>query len=247
MTQTLQGKTMLITGASSGFGEAIAIHSAAAGADIALVARREAEMQAIAGKVESLGRRALVCPADLADESQINNAVERTLATFGQVDVLVNNAGTNFRERSILDTASDQWARILAVNLTAAFLFTKLLLPGMIAREQGSIINIGSLAGVRISAMPGVGYTTSKLALEAVTRQTNLEANPHNVRACLLCPGDSNTPILDRRPAPPPYDKRGEMLQPEDIAETVIFLASLPPRVNIEHVVMTPTRDWKTL
>jgi NADP-dependent 3-hydroxy acid dehydrogenase YdfG len=154
MTEQLLDKTIFITGASSGFGRAIALACAQAGADVALLARREDALHALAGEVEGLGRRALVCPADLADEDQVRRAVAQALAAFGHVDVLVNNAGTNVKKRSLTECSPADWRHILEVNLTSAFVCTQLVLPGMIARQQGTIINIGSLAGVRMSTMP---------------------------------------------------------------------------------------------
>ncbi len=237
----LAGKTVLVTGASSGFGRAIALACAAAGANVALVARREAKLRDVAELAREAGVRTAICPADVADEAQIHAAIAQA-RTLGDIEVLVNNAGINVTERSIADTSSAQWRQLLDVNLTSAFLFTKAILPSMIAREQGVIINMASRAAVHPDLAGGVGYSSSKMGMDALTQVTNEEGNPHGVRACLFCPGSANTPIVDRRPSPPSAAERERLLQPEDIAAMVVFIASMPPRVTIEQVDMKPTR-----
>jgi NADP-dependent 3-hydroxy acid dehydrogenase YdfG len=240
--QRLAGKTILITGASSGFGRGIALACAAEGADLALVGRSEDRLNAVAALAQEQGSHVVVCMADIADETQVLAAVEKAKTALGRIDVLVNDAGMNVTQRSIKDTSSAQWRLLLDVNLTAAFLFTKAILPDMIARQEGTIINVASRAALHPHLAGGVGYSTSKQGMDALTQVTNEEANPHGVRACLLCPGVGNTPLLDRRPTPPPQEARVKMLQPEDVAAVAVLVAAMPPRVNIELVSMLPTR-----
>ncbi|UCH27735.1 MAG: SDR family oxidoreductase [Trueperaceae bacterium] len=240
--RSLDGKSVLVTGASSGLGQGIAIACAAAGANVALVARREERLREVASQIEAAGRRAVICPADVGNEAAVLAAVTRAREALGSIDVLVNNAGTNVKARSVSETSSDEWRKLLDVNLTSAFLFTKALLPEMMARESGTIINISSMAAVHPSLLAGVAYSASKLGMEALTEVTNEEANPHNVRACSICPGEVNTAILDLRPSPPPPEKRQVMLQSEDLAATVLLIASLPSRAHIEKVLIKPTR-----
>lgn len=239
----LENQHVLVTGASSGFGRAIALACAAEGASLSLVARREAALREVAALAEAEGVRAVVCVADVADEAQILAAVQQAQGALGPVDVLVNNAGTNVMPRTIQDTSSDQWRELLTVNLTSAFLFTKAVLPQMQARQQGTIINVSSRAALHPSLGAGAAYSTSKMGMDALTQITNQEANPHNIRACQICPGTGNTPIIDRRPKPPSAEERQIMLQPEDVAATVVFVAALPPHVNIELVALKPTRN----
>ena len=241
----LDGKTIIVTGASSGFGEAIAIACCRAGANVSLVARRRALLESVADKARSLegGGQVLVCPADVSADKQIHAVVERTRAAFGAIDVLVNNAGYNVTERSIADTSAEQWRDLLAVNLTSAFIFTKAVLPEMKARGDGLIINLASRAAMVPSLLAGVGYSTSKIGMEALNIVTNEEGNPHGVRACLFNPGAGNTPIMERRPVVPSEEQKAKMIQSEDIAATVVFLASLPPRVHIDLLSMMPTKS----
>jgi NADP-dependent 3-hydroxy acid dehydrogenase YdfG len=237
----LQGKIALVTGASSGFGQAIAQTFATAGAQVALVGRDAARLQATADAITSQGGRVLICAADIADEAQIQNAVAQARAEFGQIDILVNNAGMNVTQRTIADTSADQWRQLLNVNLTAAFVFTKAVLSEMVARKAGTIINVASGAALHPHLLGGVAYSTSKMGMDSLTQVTNEEANPHNVRACLLCPGVGNTPLLDRRPVPPPQEKRLRMLQPDDVAQVALLVAAMPPHVNIDLISVRPT------
>lgn len=237
----LQGKNVIVTGASSGFGEAIALHCAEEGANVALVARREEKLQALAERIRDMGVQAVVCPCDVGDETQIQNTINKVHSELGQIDVLVNNAGMNIAPRSIADTSLEQWRRILDVNLTSAYIFTKLVLPEMKERREGTIVNIASRAANYPSLLAGVGYSSSKLGMHALTRVTNEEGNPHLVRACAINPGVANTPILDLRPTPPGEEARQQMMQAEDIAAAVVFVASLPQRANVEQLDLYPT------
>jgi NADP-dependent 3-hydroxy acid dehydrogenase YdfG len=237
----LQGKSAVVTGASSGFGQAIAVTFAAAGAQVALVGRDTSRLQAVADEIAAQGGRATICAADIGDEAQISRVIAAARAEFGKVDILVNNAGMNVTQRSIADTSAEQWRQLLDVNLTAAFIFTKLVLPEMIARGAGTIINVASGAALHPHLAGGVGYSTSKMGMDALTQVTNEEANPHNVRACLLCPGVGNTPLLDRRPKPPLQEQRVKMLQPADVAAVALLVASIPPHVNVDLISVRPT------
>ncbi len=241
----LAGKTIIITGASSGFGEAIALACAEAGANVSLIARRKELLEAVADAARALNEdaQALVCPADVSDDMQIYAALERTRAALGPIDALVNNAGLNHTERSIADTSAEQWRELMEVNLTSAFVFTKAVLPEMKQRGDGLIINLASRAGMFPSLKAGVGYSASKIGMEALNTITNEEGNPHGVRACLFNPGAGNTPIIDRRPIKFSAEEKAKMIQSEDIAATVVFLASLPPRVHIDFLSMMPTKS----
>ena len=239
----LDKKTIIVTGASSGFGEAIAIACCGEGANVSLVARRRDLLESVAAKARAQGGQALVCPADVSDDEQIHAVVEQTRAAFGPIDVLVNNAGYNVTERSIADTSAEQWRDLLAVNLTSAFIFTKAVLPEMKARGDGLIINLASRAAMYPSLLAGVGYSTSKIGMEALNIVTNEEGNSQGVRACLFNPGAGNTPIMERRPVVPSAEQKARMIQSEDIAAAVVFLASLPPRVHIDLLSMMPTKS----
>lgn len=239
----LTNKRVLVTGASSGFGRAIALACAAEGAHVALVARRQGRLEELANLIVAKGQKAVVCQADVGIESEIAAALQKAKAELGVIDILVNNAGTNMRSRRISDTTSDEWRNLINVNLTSAFLFTKAVLADMIEQASGTIINIASKAASSPSIKAGVAYSSAKRGIEALTKVTNEEANPYNVRACVINPGEANTPIMDLRPEPPSQERREQMIQAEDIAKTVVLVASLPKRVTIDLVEMRPTRQ----
>lgn len=237
----LEGKKIVVTGASSGFGEAIALACAQEGADVALVARRADKLEALANRIRSMGRTAIVCPCDVGVQAEIEATVAAARAGLGRIDVLVNNAGMNVSHRRIDATTTEEWDRIINVNLTSAWLFTKNVLPEMVARRDGTIVNIGSKAANYPSLLAGVAYSASKLGIHALTRVTNEEGNPHMVRACTINPGVAATPILDLRPTPPSAEARAKMMQAEDIAAAVVFVAGLPQRANVESLDLYPT------
>ena len=224
--ESLKGKNTVVTGASSGFGKAIALACAREGANVALLARREERLKEVAAQIEAKGQKAIICPCDVGSETEITAALQTIKTKLGQVDILVNNAGTNINARRISETTLEEWQHLINVNLTSAFLFTKALLPEMIKQNQGTIINIASRAASHPALIAGVAYSSAKRGMEALTQITNEEANPHNVRACVINPGAANTPIMDLRPAPPSEEQRERMMQAEDIANTVVLRVS---------------------
>jgi NADP-dependent 3-hydroxy acid dehydrogenase YdfG len=239
----LEGKNVLVTGSSSGIGQAIALACAQEGANVALVARRADRLEEVAAQIRELGRTAVICVADVADDSQCLAALADATQQLGSIDVLVNNAGTNLKNRSIQETTVEEWRRILEVNLTGAYVLTKAVLPAMIAREGGTIINIGSRSAMLPSIFAGVSYSTSKIGLDALTQVANEEGNAHGVRACVIHPGEVETEILVYRKAPVSNEHRQRMMQGEDIAAAVVLVASLPLRANIDLISIRPTRS----
>ena len=238
----LRDVVTIVTGASSGFGWVIAKTLAAEGALVGLVARRRDRLEALQAEIEGAGGNALVCPADISSEQEILTVVEEVKEAWGTVTLLVNNAGTNVTTRSITDTDVQAWRMILEVNLTSAYILTKAVLPGMMKQECGTIINIASKAASNPSLVGGVAYSSSKRGMEALTVVTNQEGNPRNVRATVLNPGEGNTPILDRRSAPPNAESRSVMIQPQDLADLVVLVATLPQNVTVETVDLRPTQ-----
>ncbi len=151
----LEGKKVVITGASSGIGRAVAVACATAGADVAVVARRQDRLEEVAAEIRAAGQQAVICVADVADEAQAVAALEEARAGLGRIDVLVNNAGTNLVNRSIAETTTEEWRRILEINLTSAYVLTKAVLPGMIEQNDGVIINIASRGPSCPACLPG--------------------------------------------------------------------------------------------
>lgn len=237
----------VVTGAGSGIGRATAVALGShGGADavVVLVGRRAETLEETASLVSRAGGRPVVQVADVADADQVEGLREVAEGEGGgAVDLLVNNAGLNVPARRLHRLTPADWDLVLRVNATGPFLTAHAFLPGMRARGGGTIVNVSSLAGVRPGVLSGPAYSAAKAALVSFTGSINLAERRHGIRACSICPGEVATPILDDRPVPPSADARATMLQPEDVASTILHVATLPPRALIELVVILPTAE----
>ena len=234
----------LVTGAGSGIGRATAVGLAKMGLRVAIVGRDAAKLEAAKGLV---GRDdTLVEPLDVADRPAVDAMAARVLASFGgSIDVLVCNAGTNVRDRSLSKLSPTDWDLMIGTNLTGAFNLVHAFLPSMRERESGLIVQVCSIAGLRASLLGGVGYSASKFGQGALGIGIGREEGPRGIRSSVIYPGEVNTPILDNRPVPVPQARKEAILQPEDVAAAVCFLVQLPPRANIPELVIKPTvDDW---
>ena len=228
------GKIALVTGATSGIGQACALAFATAGARVACVGRKEAALQNVSEKIRSVGASALAIKADLSTEGEAERAVNETIGTFGGIDVLVNAAG-HISSGSIENTALAAWDDMMNVNVRAPFQLMQKALPSLIER-RGNIVNVSSVTGLR--AFPGVlAYCVSKAALDQLTRCASLELAAKGVRVNAVNPGVVVTEIhkrggmteeayaafLDHSKTTHPLGRTG---RPEEIAALVLFLAS---------------------
>jgi NAD(P)-dependent dehydrogenase (short-subunit alcohol dehydrogenase family) len=232
--------TVVVTGASSGVGKAIAIKFAAEGWRVALVGRQAAtlaETAALAGP--GTDGRLAAFPCDVSVPDSVAAMGASVLSRFGEVDVLVNAAGINVPRRSFETLSIDDWHRVLATNLHGAYYCVQAFLPGMRQRRTGTIININSDVGKAARDLAGAAYVASKFGLRGLTQQINAEERGHGVRACSICPRDINTPLLDKRPQPPTPEMRARMLQPEDLAACAWLVATLPPRVVLDETSLS--------
>ncbi len=231
--------TVVVTGAGSGVGRAVALKFAAEGWQVALVGRRTdalAETAALAGSTED---RTAIFSCDVGAPDEVEAMGAAVLARFRDVDVLVNSAGINVRQRSLETLSLDDWQRVLTTNLHGAYYCIRAFLPGMRARRTGTIVNINSDVGKTARDLAGAAYVSSKFGLAGLTQQINVEERAHGVRACSIFPRDVNTPLLDKRPHPPPPDVRARMLQPEDLAACVWLAATLPPHAILDEITVS--------
>jgi NAD(P)-dependent dehydrogenase (short-subunit alcohol dehydrogenase family) len=227
----------VITGAGSGIGRAIAHRFAAEGWHVALVGRRAEALAATAASIShELNGRVTLYPCDVSAPEAVAAMGAAVIERLGEVDVLVNAAGINVPQRSFETLSVDDWQAVLATNLHGAYYCVRAFLPGMRERRTGTIININSDVGKVARDLAGPAYVSSKFGLSGLTQQINAEERRHGVRACSICPRDVNTPLLDRRPQPPSPEERSRMLQPEDVAECVWLVATLPPRALVEEI-----------
>ncbi|MCC7043694.1 MAG: SDR family oxidoreductase [Acidobacteria bacterium] len=227
----------VVTGAGSGVGRAVAQKFMAEDWRVALVGRNEGSLRetiAVAGG-DPAGRCAVfTCDVGRADD--VERMAGAVMATFGQVDVLVNSAGTNIRRRAFREVSIEDWHLVMATNLHGAFYCVRAFLPGMRARGTGTVININSDVGKLARDLAGVAYVTSKFGMAGLTQSLNVEERAHGIRACSIFPRDINTPLLDKRPQPPSAEARARMVQPEDVAACVWLAASLPPNAIVEEL-----------
>jgi NAD(P)-dependent dehydrogenase (short-subunit alcohol dehydrogenase family) len=235
----------VVTGAGSGVGRATVLKFAAEGWRVVLLGRRSQALEetirlAPAGSHASL--LALTC--DLAQPSAIEAMARDVIGRFGRVDVLVNAAGNNIPKRSLNELSREDYIAVMDANVNGVLYLVQAFLPTMRAAGAGTIVNVGSEAGKQASAKAGAAYVVSKFGLTGLTQTINAEERPHGLRACCIFPGDIDTPLLNKRPTPPPAEARARMMQPEDIAACVWFAATLPPRVTIEEILVRPSRPW---
>lgn len=238
-------KTALITGAGSGIGQGIAVALDAIGVRLALVGRSESKLEKTRSLLTQANGPALLTACDVADRAGVQSMVESVLNTFGSIDVLVCNAGTNVRNRSLDVLTFEDWDLMIATNLTGAFNLVHHVLPSMRARGSGLVIQIDSISGKRASTLGGAGYSASKFGQAALGVCIGREEGPKGIRSTVIYPGEANTPILDARPVPVGLERREAILQPADVGAAVRFLVELHPRANVPELVIKPTvDDW---
>jgi len=235
------GKVAWMTGAGTGIGRAGALMFAREGAAVALIGRRRDKLDEVATEIQALGRTAMVEALDVADRAKVGEAADRLLKQLGRVDFLVNNAGINVLDRRLDEISAANWDYILAVNLTGAFNMVQAVMPTMRAQRDGLIINVASTAAKRVSGVAGIAYSASKFGMLGMSLSLTQEAWKFGIRACCLCPDDVNTPIMARRKVQYPPEVLEQFIQPEDLAETMRFVALMPQRTSIPEMIIYPT------
>lgn len=227
----LKNKNALITGAGKGIGKAIALALAKEGANVILIARTQEEIDNVAAKARSLRVKALALTADVANIDSVNAAVEKALAEFKTIDIVVNNAGIAAFGK-FLELEPKEWERIIQVNLMGAYYVTRAVLPGMMERQTGDIINISSTAGLAGNAITSA-YSASKFALLGMTDSLMQEMRKYNIRVTALTPSTvatdmaKNLNLTDGNPE--------KVMQSEDMAELIIAQLKLNRRVFIKN------------
>jgi NADP-dependent 3-hydroxy acid dehydrogenase YdfG len=235
------GKVVWLTGAGSGIGKAGALMFARDGAVVGLIGRSRDKLEDVAAEIRSFGGIAAVEPFDVANRPEGRAAAARLLQHFGRVDILVNNAGDNIVNRRLEELTPENWDYVLGVNLTGAFNMVQAVLPTMQEQKDGLIINVASTAGRRVSGVTGVAYSASKFGMLGMSLSLTQEAWKFGIRACCLCPDDVNTPIMARRRIKYPPEVLAQFIQPEDLAQTMRFVALLPRNTSIPEMVICPT------
>ena len=227
----LKNKNALITGAGKGIGKAIAIALAKEGVNVILVSRTQADVDQLAAETAALGVKSMALSADVSDINSINNAVEKAFAEFKSIDILINNAGiAAFGNFMTLEPT--EWEKIIQVNLMGTYYTTRAVLPNMIERQTGDIINISSTAGLNGNALTSA-YSASKFAVLGLTDSLMQEVRKHNIRVTALTPSTVATDLaLDLKLTDGNPDK---VMQSEDVAELIIAQLKLSRRVFIKN------------
>ena len=245
MNKPLVGRVALVTGASSGIGDATARTLAKAGARVAIAARRADRLDALAREIGKLGGDVLPLAADLAKEQENRRIVAKTEAHFGRLDILVNNAGVMLL--SPVDAASaDDWRRMLELNVLGLMVSTQAALPGMRQRRSGHIVNISSTAG-RIANANVSGYSASKFGVVAFSEALRKEVYKDNIRVSVIEPGAVATELREHIPhaatkqALDAWVEAMRQLQPADIANAVLYCVTQPDHVNVNEILIRPT------
>ena len=240
----LRGELAIVTGASSGLGEATAVRLAKLGARVVLLARSEADLDRVAARVSAAGGAALALPADLADPDAVVEGIERLVSTGGPPRVLVNAAATDAPGPAEgLPLAA--WLRVITVNLTAPFWLSRAVFPHMRAAGGGTIVNISSIAGRRGWAN-APAYCASKFGLTGLTQALAAEGAPHNIRVVCLYPGAMATHWGTWRPGDRDQPRRAapqDALPPDDVADYIAWLVRAPTHLIVTEAVITPLRE----
>ncbi len=228
----LSGRVAIVTGASRGIGREIALAYAQAGARVVVASRRQDGLEAVAAEIRQRGGEALPVAAHVGEPEAVAGLVERTVAAFGGVDILVNNAATNPHFGPMMEATVAQWDKIMEVNLRSAFLLTQRVVPHMRRRGAGKIINMASIAGLRPSPAMGI-YSISKAGLIMLTQVMAKELGPDNIQVNALAPGVIKTRFSSALWESPEISERivqatalGRLGEPGDVVGAALFLAS---------------------
>jgi len=237
----LTKKIAWVTGGGTGIGRAGAEALLADGWTVIISGRRAEVLQGVADELGGSGQSVEAMALDVSNADDVNRVAQAILAKHGRIDLLVNSAGINLPKRSWADVEQDGWDQIVDINLNGVMYCMRAVLPAMRAQQDGCIINVASWAGRIVSKMTGPAYTATKHAVLALTHSFNMDEYANGLRACCLSPGEVATPIMKNRPVPPSDEVMARMLQPTDLGRTIAFIASMPPHVCINEVLISPT------
>lgn len=233
-------KNAVVTGAGSGVGQAMALALIKEGWRVAIVGRRAETLQdtvILAGADKAM---LFPFPCDIGLSEAVEKLGREVLAKFGSVQVLVNAAGTNAPKRALEVLSLADYHAMMDTNLNGAYYITQAFLPAMRAAKTGTIVHIVSDAGKQASPKAGPAYVMSKFGLAGLTQSINAEERGNGIRACAIFPGDIDTPLLEKRPSPPPAEARAKMMRAEDVAACAMLAINLPDRAVVEELIVRP-------
>ena len=247
MVNTLQGKVALVTGASSGIGEATAYALAAQGAYVAASARRADRLNAVVKRIQDSGGQAISIVADIADEAQANDTVNRTVGRWGRLDILVNNAGVMLLGK-IANANTEDWRRMININILGLMYTTRAALAVMQGQKSGHIVNISSVAG-RTARVGSGAYNVTKWGVVAFSEALRQEVLADNIRVTVIEPGAVATELQSHITDPDARRETEEWirsitpLQGEDIANAIVYAVTQPQYVDINEMLIRPSQQ----
>ena len=241
MAERHQDRIAWVTGAGSGIGEAGARALAADGYAVVLTGRREDALRQVAAGISEAGGTAHVQAGDVTQAARVGEIARSVVDRFGRIDVLVNNAGSNIPGRAWSALTPEGVDQVIGANLSAAFYCVTAVLPAMRAQGGGVLIHTASWAGRHPAPVSGAAYSAAKHGVLVMSQLLNAEECVNGIRSCVICPAEVATPILEQRPVKATAEQRARMLQPADLGDLIRYVASLPPHVCLNEVVISPT------
>ncbi len=235
----LSGKSAIVAGASSGMGRATALTLAKAGARVLAAARKEEQLKELAAEAAAAGSELLYRKTDASKRDEVEALIKEGIDRFGKIDVLVNSVGTNTPNRKLAVLSDENWHHLIDTNLNGAYYLTQAILPHFRAQGGGLLIHITSVSG-RFTDYSGAAYQAAKAGVNALAHATMLEERENGVRVSVIMPGLCDTPIMLKRAVQPSRETLDKALTPQDIADSCLFLASLPSKTYVPEMMVMP-------
>jgi serine 3-dehydrogenase (NADP+) len=235
----MNGRVVLILGASSGIGRATAVLFARERAQVVAAARREQRLQSLKEELASEGHDITVRCSDVSSPEHMQLLAQETLQQFGRIDILVYASGTNTPNRSMERLSPGLWDSLVDVNLNGAYYATHAVLPGMRTARSGLLVYVSSMGGV-MPDLSGAAYQASKRGVLGLAHAVRMEEKQNGIRTSVVCPGLVNTELVEQRPVKVLPEVLAQALQPEDVAETILYIAKLPGRAAIPELHLVP-------
>ena len=237
----LKDKVCIITGGGSGIGRSAALMMAEAGAKVVLIGRTASKVEEVRDEIEAAGGTAMAMGLDVGDHDGVMQMAKDVLDAYGQIDVLVNNAGHSSHHRRLMTTTPEELRSVMDSNVAGSVYCSQAVVPHMQERGEGTIINVSSMAGLSGSLLAGMAYSAAKAAVINFTAFLNNEYKNTGIRSSVVIPGEVDTPILDNRPIVPSGEARDTMVTADDAAEAIFLIANLPQRACIPELIIRPT------
>ena len=228
---SLAGKTALVTGASAGIGWATALALAYRGANLVVTARREERLRQLCTEIQSIGAKAVFYAGDVSEEATARQAIALAISAFGHLDIVINNAGAG-NYKNLVDTSTEEYDALMNTNMKSSFLFARHAAPHMIEQKSGTLLFISSVAGLQGAAGEAV-YCASKFAQVGFAQSLDAELRKHGIKVGTICPGGVKTEFALGQGRTEDYVRDSHMMEPQEVAETIVFACLQPPNVRI--------------